>query len=105
MCGWRWQPWAQKVVLPRWPCALLVCCAFPNHKALLGAPLPRLSTICQAISIVIFPGHAVSAVNSRGAVFKNPAFARSHDIWPSRAAVAHFPSSEDGANGPSLDPS
>lgn len=35
------------------PCALLVCCTFPNHKALLGAPLPRLITICRAICIVI----------------------------------------------------
>lgn len=40
-------------VFRREPCALLVCCTLPNHKALLGIPLPRLIIICYAISIVI----------------------------------------------------
>ena len=50
--GW-WPPWAEKGVFSGEPCTLLVCCTFPNHKALLGAPLPRLIAICHAIFIVI----------------------------------------------------
>ena len=46
--GW-WPPWAEKGE----PCTLLVCCTFPNHKARLGASLPRLIAICHAIRIVI----------------------------------------------------
>lgn len=44
---------AEKGVFPGKPCALLVCCALPNRKALLGTPLPGPITICHAISIVI----------------------------------------------------
>lgn len=61
-------PWAGKGMFLRQPCGLRVCCTLPNHKALLGAPLPRLITICQPRyqRCHLSQRQAVSAMASKG---------------------------------------
>lgn len=72
-------------------CALLVCRTLPNHKALLGAPLPTLIAIRPAIGVVIS-----TETRSQGRASTGPNL-----ILPFPKAV---PSGHLGANGASLHP-